>query len=133
MESSLSGLLPPSMLIDIPEIDVQHEEIFRRIETLKLSSFGSAPTSLDEFDSLINYLEWHFTSEERLALLRGVPFAEHARVHEENLQMLRKALRGVRDGSRDVHSFLRFMEYWFERHINEEDKPFAASLHAPQS
>jgi hypothetical protein len=31
----------------------------------------------------------------------------------------------VRDGARDVHSFLRYAEYWFERHITDEDKPFA--------
>ena len=34
MESNLTGLLPEALLIDIPEIDVQHEEIFRRIEAL---------------------------------------------------------------------------------------------------
>jgi hypothetical protein len=28
----------------------------------------------------------------------------------------------------DVHSFLRYAEYWFERHIADEDKPFAARL-----
>jgi hypothetical protein len=49
---------------------------------------------------------------------------------DENLQSLRKAFGEVRDGSRDVHSFLRYAEYWFERHIIEEDKPFAASVRA---
>ena len=128
MESNLTGLLPEALLIGVPEIDVQHEEIFRRIEALKAKSFGSGPPSLDEFDSLLDYLEWHFASEERLALQRGVDFAEHARVHQENLQTLRKTLRAVRDGSREVHSFLRYIEYWFERHITEEDKPFGYSL-----
>lgn len=128
MESNLTGLLPEALLIGVPEIDVQHEEIFRRIEALKAKSFGSGPPSLDEFDSLLDYLEWHFASEERLALQRGVDFAEHARVHQENLQTLRKTLRAVRDGSREVHSFLRYIEYWFERHITEEDKPFGDSL-----
>ncbi|MCB1941148.1 MAG: hemerythrin family protein [Candidatus Accumulibacter sp.] len=127
-ESKLTGLLPEALLIDLPEIDVQHEEIFRRVETLKKSSFGSGPLSLDAFDSLLDYLQWHFASEERLALQCGVDFTDHARVHEDNLHTLRKALDAVRHGSSDVHSFLRYTEYWFERHISEEDKPFAAGL-----
>ena len=60
----------------------------------------------------------------------GAEFAEHARVHRENLRVLRRALGEVKHGKRDVHSFLRYAEYWFERHINEEDKPFAASVRA---
>ncbi|MEF8738681.1 MAG: hypothetical protein V5B35_19600 [Candidatus Accumulibacter necessarius] len=32
----------------------------------------------------------------------------------------------MHDGFADVHSFLRYAEYWFERHITDEDKPFAA-------
>jgi hemerythrin len=128
MEYPLTGLLPTALLIDLPEIDVQHEEIFRRIETLKNSSFGSGPVSLDEFHSLLDYLEWHFASEERLARQLGVDFADHTSAHDENLRTLRKALAAVQDGSQDVHSFLRYTEYWFERHINDEDKPFAARL-----
>ncbi|EXI82812.1 MAG: McHr [Candidatus Accumulibacter appositus] len=130
MEYTLSGLLPKELLIDLPEIDVQHEEIFRRIEMLKSSSFGSKPTSLGEFHSLLDYLEWHFASEERVARQLGVDFADHARIHDENLRTLRKALAAVQDGSQDVHSFLRYTEYWFERHISDEDKPFAARLRA---
>ncbi|WP_313951483.1 hemerythrin family protein [Accumulibacter sp.] len=130
MESNLTGLLPEALLIDIPEIDVQHEEIFRRIEALKAISYGSGPASLDEFASLLDYLQWHFASEERLALQLDVDFVDHARVHQENLHTLRKAFAEVVDGTRNVHSFLRYTEYWFERHIAEEDKPFAASLRA---
>ena len=128
MENTLGGLLPEALLIYLPEIDVQHEEIFRRIEALKISSIGREPVSLDEFHSLLDYLEWHFASEERVAQQQGVDFVDHARAHDENLRTLRKALAAVHEGSRDVHSFLRYAEYWFERHIVEEDKPFAARL-----
>ena len=128
MENTLGGLLPEALLIYLPEIDVQHEEIFRRIEALKNSSIGSGPVSLDESRSLLDYLEWHFASEERIARQRGIDFVDHARAHDENLHTLRKALAAVHEGSQDVHSFLRYAEYWFERHITDEDKPFAARL-----
>lgn len=125
MEFKLAGLLPEALLIDLPEIDAQHEDIFRRIEALKVACFGSGPVPLDDFDGLLNYLKYHFASEERIAQQVGVNFVSHASVHRENLRALRKALREVRDGFRDVHSYLRYIEYWFERHIAEEDKPFA--------
>jgi len=128
MEINLAGLLPEALLIDLPEIDAQHEEIFRRIEALKETCFGSGPVSFEEFESLLEYLKYHFSTEERVAGEAGAGFVDHARVHRENLQALGKAFREVRDGARDVHSFLRYAEYWFERHITEEDKPFADSV-----
>ncbi|MCM8611129.1 hemerythrin family protein [Accumulibacter sp.] len=128
MDLNLSGLLPEALLIDLPEIDAQHEEIFRRIESLKLSCFGSGPVSFADFASLIDYLEYHFASEEGIAKAVGVDFAGHATVHRDNLHALQKAFAEVRNGARDVHSFLRYAEYWFERHIAVEDRPFAASV-----
>ncbi|HNC53535.1 MAG TPA: hemerythrin family protein [Accumulibacter sp.] len=123
-----ASLLPEALLIDLPEIDAQHEEIFRRIESLKAACFGSQSVSFEDFDSLLAYLEYHFASEERLAREVGVDFREHATVHRNNLYALRRAFDEVRCGARDVHSFLRYAEYWFERHISEEDKPFARGI-----
>jgi len=128
VEIKLAGLLPEALLIGLPEIDAQHEEIFRRIESLKVSCFGSGPVSFDQFESLLDYLEYHFASEERLALEVGADFDSHAAIHRDNLHALQKAFGEVRNGARDVHSFLRYAEYWFERHICEEDKPFADSV-----
>ncbi|MBL8398753.1 MAG: hemerythrin family protein [Candidatus Accumulibacter sp.] len=132
MENHTTDILPQALLIGIPSIDAQHENIFRRIESLKESCYGSGPDSLDEFVSLLNYLEFHFATEEALASTLGVDFLDHSTVHRSNLQSLHKAFDGIRSGARDVHSFLRYAEYWFERHIAEEDKPFAASVHARQ-
>jgi len=128
VEVKLSGLLPEALLIDLPEIDAQHEEIFRRIESLKTACFGSGPVSFAEFESLLDYLDYHFASEERTAKAVGVDFTGHATVHRDNLHALQKAFAEVRNGARDVHSFLRYAEYWFERHIAVEDRPFAASV-----
>ncbi len=130
MEINLAGVLPEALLIDLPEIDVQHEEIFRRIESLKAACFGSGPAPLEDFQGLLDYLKHHFATEEQVALEAAADFVDHAKVHRENLHALRRAFGEVRHGKRDVHSFLRYAEYWFERHINEEDKPFAASVRA---
>ena len=42
--------------------------------------------------------------------------------------MLRRALTEVRSKARDAHSFLRYCEYWFERHIAEDDRLFISIL-----
>ena len=130
MHINLAGLLPAALLIDLPEIDYQHEEIFRRLEALKAACFGSESVHLEGCDSLLDYLQQHFATEERIAHQTGADFIDHARVHRENLHALRKAMAEVHRGARDVHSFLRYAEYWFERHITEEDKPFAVSVRA---
>lgn len=128
MEINLVGMLPEALLIDLPEIDAQHEEIFRRIESLKAACFGSGPVSFDDFSGLLDYLRYHFATEETVAQQVGADFTKHAQVHRQNLRALRKAFSEVRAGARDVHSFLRYAEYWFERHISEEDRPFAAAV-----
>jgi len=132
METNTADMLPQALLIGIPAIDAQHEHIFRSIESLKESSYGSGPESFDDFVSLLTYLEFHFASEEELARTLGIDFFDHSSVHHHNLQSLHRAFDGVRSGARDVHSFLRYAEYWFERHITDEDKPFAAAVHAQQ-
>jgi hemerythrin len=115
-------------VIDLPEIDAQHEEIFQRIESLKAACFGSEPISF--LRSTACSIIWSTISPPKSALpgKSAVDFLDHDAVHRENLQSLRKAFDEVRNGARDVHSFLRYAEYWFERHISEEDKPFAASV-----
>jgi len=124
----LTRLLPQALVIDQPEIDVQHEQIFTRIESLKIACVESTNQVLEIFDDLLLFLGEHFATEERIAQESGLEFSGHAKTHRDSLYMLSKALDEVRRGVRDVHSFLRFIEYWFERHILEEDKPFGVRL-----
>ncbi|HQC79601.1 MAG TPA: hemerythrin domain-containing protein [Accumulibacter sp.] len=133
METNTAVMLPEALSIGLPEIDAQHESIFRCIESLKAICYGSGPASLEEFENLLEYLKYHFASEERLAGEVGVDFLDHATVHRKNLLALRRAFSEVQSGMRDLHSFLRYIEYWFERHITDEDKPFAATIHARQA
>ena len=128
MNIYLASLLPEALLVDLPEIDTQHEEIFDRIETLKTACFESSYVPIDEFHSLLELFEQHFATEERLAEEAALDFVEHTKVHRDTLRILRKALGEVISGAHDAHSFLRYAEYWFERHITEEDKPFANSV-----
>lgn len=128
MRSYRAGLLPEALLVDLPEIDQQHEEIFIRIESLKTACFESVHVAIDEFDALLDFFAQHFATEERIAEEAGIDFAEHARIHDDTLRLLRKGLDEVLSGGQDAHSFLRYAEYWFERHISEDDRLFVSVM-----
>jgi hemerythrin-like metal-binding protein len=130
MDRMLTGLLPEALLIDQPEVDAQHEEIFTCIESLKIACVAGGNPDIGVFDDLLLFLGQHFATEERIAQEAALEFSSHAKIHHDSLFMLSKALDEVRRGANDVHSFLRFIEYWFERHIHTEDKLFGARLKA---
>ncbi len=128
MRTIHTGLLPEALLIDLPEVDAQHEEIFIRLETLKDACFDTGAKSFDEFECLLDLFAQHFATEEKIASQAGLEFSGHRQTHHENLHGFGKALDEVRKGARDVYCFLRYVEFWFERHIIQDDKPFALSL-----
>ena len=130
MDGRRSGLVPDALLVSLPDIDVQHEQIFAFLETLKIACFGSSYLPEDGFRRFINDLAQHFADEERLASFNGVDFSQHALVHQDNLRAMRGALESVLSGASDAYSFLRYTEFWFERHIVQFDKPFVVELKA---
>ena len=125
-----AGLLPEALLVDLPEIDAQHEEIFHRIEALKATCFESSYVPIEEFYVLLDFFATHFATEERIAAEAGLDFTDHARIHEDTLRLLQKGLGEVINGAQDVYSYLRYAEYWFERHISEDDRLFVSLLQA---
>jgi polyisoprenoid-binding protein YceI len=48
--------------------------------------------------------------------------------HKDMLTAITKAIKEVQEGKTDVFSVLRYVEYWFERHITEEDQNLARNL-----
>lgn len=121
-------LLPEALRVSFPEIDGQHEELFCRLEVLKAACFGNDSLPVEEFRGLVDSIAEHFASEERIAERAGIEFSEHTAVHRKNLQSMRDVLEVVLGGASESYSFLRFAEFWFERHIVQYDKAFAAEL-----
>lgn len=123
-----TGLLPVALQVGFAEFDGQHEEIFCRLELLKAACFGNNDLPVDDFKALIESIALHFASEERCAEQAGIEFSEHTKVHRENLQSMRDVLDVVLGGASGSYSFLRFAEFWFERHIVQYDQAFAVEL-----
>jgi len=128
VKANLSGMLPLELRVGEPVLDLQHDELFRRIAELRKAAFGSgkiAPETLRDFAASFAA---HFTDEEALADAANVEFLVHKQEHHKVLRVLDKAIAEIEHGRLDRHSFLRYIEYWFEHHIKEFDMRLAARL-----
>lgn len=123
-----STMLPEALVLDVPEIDSQHEDIFFQIESLKESCLESNALPVAAIDRLLASLVTHFATEERLAREAGIYFSDHEQQHRDSLAAIKRATHGVQQGTRDVFCLLRYLECWFERHITDADRPLAERL-----
>lgn len=120
--------LPAALAVGVPEMDTDHERLFGCLEALKSACLGSEGLPLPQAESLYQTLQAHCALEESLAIAAGVDFADHREKHRRMLLSIRRMLDEVEAGRADVFSLLRYIDYWFERHIVDADQGLANSL-----
>lgn len=123
MKDDSRQFLPTALHIGVPEIDAQHASLFRHLAQLKSLLLDDPALPVDHIEALLDELRVHFTTEQHFAESRGIDFSKHAERHREMLAAVSKALADVLDGQTDIFGVLRYVEYWFERHIAQEDRP----------
>lgn len=128
MNALSSPFLPLALLLDVPEIDDQHAGLFWRLASLKSHCIEQNALPHGEVDALLHALREHCATEEEMAVEAGLDFAAHAEKHAKMLQQIEKMLLQVSEEKADVFSLIKFLEYWFERHIQEEDKHLGRCL-----
>ena len=128
MSVDTSFFLPAPLVLDISEIDDQHSALFAQLADIKAICLEANQLPLAQAEALLSALQEHFATEERLADGAGLDFSEHARKHEKMFAVIRNAISQAHEGPRDVFGLLRFVEYWFERHIGEEDRQLSIGL-----
>lgn len=128
MGKGLSMFLPRELLVDVPTIDRQHDDLFTQFEAMKAICIEQNILPVAEAEALLDALEVHFATEEKFALDAGIDFGRHGEKHRKMLTSVRKMLANVVAGELDVFSLIRYLDYWFERHIREEDKALGGSL-----
>lgn len=131
MEHKPQGMLPLELMVNHPTLDAEHDDIFCRIEAIKESSLAAETPPGDEVLALVSCFARHFATEDELARELGMEFSAHAREHAQALHLLDKACADLKSGRLDLRPFLRYLEYWFEHHINEFDKPLGRRLARP--
>lgn len=128
MAADASMFLPEALVLKVPELDCQHQALFAQLEEIKAICVEENYLPLVLADALLLALQDHFNTEERLALAAGYDFEEHALKHEKMLAAIRRGVSKVSEGTKDVFGLLRYVEYWFERHIAVDDKALGARL-----
>lgn len=118
--------LPNALVLGVPEIDAEHAKIFERLVALKAEHIESNSFPADAAEALLAALRSHFATEERLAELAGLDFVAHTDKHERMLNLVAMNLGKMRSGGVDCFTLYRYLGYWFERHIEEEDSAFRA-------
>lgn len=121
MDASLRRFLPNELLIGLPEVDAQHEAVFARLVHLKQVCLEKGHLPPEEADQLLRLLGEHYVTEGRIAAELGIDFSGHIQQHQVMQRAVTKTLNEAVAGRTKVFSLLRYLEYWFERHIAEED------------
>ena len=128
MNAETAAFLPSALIVNIQEIDDQHAELFASLAKLKMLCIERNELPLADSESLLQALRVHCATEEKLATSSGLNFSEHGKKHKKMLAAISKAIVEVQEGRMDVFSVLRYIEYWFERHIREEDLNLGRNL-----
>jgi hemerythrin len=120
------------LLLHIPEIDRQHQELVARAGELHNAMSLAAPKPQLQIllSALILCAENHFRSEEELMLAQGYEGrAEHASRHAQLLEQVYIVREEVSSGKIGVcQPLLLFVQVWTEQHILQQDSEFAAFL-----
>lgn len=120
--------LPEMLAVEWQAMDDDHERLFAQLETVKRLCMDTDRLPLHEAETLYRVLVEHCALEEGLARAAGLEFGRHGMKHQKMLQTIRKMLDEVIAGHVDVFSLLRYVDYWFERHIVDEDRALADQL-----
>lgn len=120
--------LPEMLAVEWPAMDDDHERLFAQLETVKRLCMDTDALPLHEAEMLYTVLVEHCALEESLARTAGLEFGRHGIKHQNMLHTIRKMLDEVIAGHADVFSLLRYVDYWFERHIVDEDRALAEHL-----
>jgi len=74
---------------------------------------------------LHKYADFHFASEENIAISCGLPGVKnHHQLHLELLEDLNKYAENLDNGSETIDEFLEFITDWFLVHTQHEDRKF---------
>ena len=128
MNAETAAFLPSTLIVNIQVMDDQHAALFSNLAALKMLCIERNELPVAESETLLKALRFHCATEEGLAGNAGLDFSAHGQKHKNMLAAITHAVNEVHEGRMDVFSVLRYIEYWFERHIREEDLKLGHNL-----
>ena len=128
MSNHQYSMLPLSLRTNVHEIDLEHNELFEFLESFKEYCFDSNPIPQLKRDALHQMLESHFETEAHMAKLANIDFSFHETAHVNMLDMVMRSLNQMSSKNSDLYSLIRYIGYWFEKHILNYDIQLAHNI-----
>ena len=120
--------LPDVLRTGILEIDEQHHGLFQQANDIEKACIEHNALRQEDADALLERLRQHFVTEERFASGAGVDFSAHGKRHEEMYRTIAAALERALSNTEGVFGLVRYLQYWFERHIVQDDLPLGRAV-----
>jgi hemerythrin len=121
-------------VVGIPLIDEQHKTLINMTNELYLGCLkGDAAAEayfLKTIHKAVDYVRFHFSSEEKLLNRIGYPnFTAHKKEHEDFAREIIQQVEAFQAGKKFVPNvFVRFLRDWVLTHIAVSDKGYAKYL-----
>ena len=122
----------PAYSVQVDELDRQHRQLIRLINSLRDAMKVGAPKAAVEriVSDLATYTRFHFRSEEEMMRLKGYEgLREHVLEHQRLSERVSRFEQDVYNGKIAVPvSLMQFLEDWLAGHIMNSDMKYAACL-----
>ena len=121
--------------LGIPLIDKQHEKLIQLTNDLHVACLGSTETAnghfIDTIHEMVNYVHYHFSTEEKLMLLAGFPkYSTHKKEHTDFIkEVLIQAQTFTNNSHLVPNRFVHFLKEWILSHIAVCDKATVEFIH----
>jgi hemerythrin len=108
-------------------VDLQHRHFLNLINRI---GKNLRETNDDDYKrkliiELHKYADFHFTSEENIAISCGLPGVKnHHQLHLQLLEELNQYAENLDNGLKTIDEFLEFITDWFLVHTQHEDRKF---------
>jgi hemerythrin len=123
---------PPKVLLEVPELDEDHQRLLGRVNALIAAVASKAPASVQSaLSELRSETMAHFAREETLMIEAQYPRLEQHRASHQRLLRALGTLRFALDASGRIRLPLVPMNYirrWFLVHVAQEDRLVASYL-----
>ena len=123
-----------SYSVYIPEIDAEHQALFRMIADLQREIVSGAPAGRIQamLHETITHIAAHFAHEERRMTATHCPYYRwHKKQHDTATRTVLGLERRIRGGDGEAPlELIEFFAGWLRGHINLTDRMMAAHLRA---
>ena len=123
--------------LNIDEIDAQHKELLVMINRLHNATVSGdwsrqIVTLTDILMGLIDYLQYHFATEEKYMILHEYPgYEAHHKEHSRFVAEVTSFSKAFKNGTEGLsEEILSFLKEWYIRHITLSDVRFGVYLNS---